>query len=349
MGVPIKLIVFDLDGTLMGRDDDFHLYDEFAERLKRFKELHGAVWAICTGRSISSFRDTFHPMEMKGIRPDYVIFRHAYIWRKGRRGYVPKTSWNILTRYHLWSTRLYVKDALRQWCREITELSPNVRVIYERRSKFCVRFKSEQSAIAAEEILAKKANPYNHLKVFRNLTEVEVRMLPFTKGLAVTELAGRLGITRNGILTIGDGYSDLSMLDAEVAAHSGCPANAEVDVLSRVNELKGHIAPTRVLAGVIDVLDAYLDDSVCSDLPDWWTPSFERRGPRLKGRMMHPPRKKKHHMSNTKVTGWVVVLAGYVTLTVFASFGLVPFVSGLIMKPLVLLTRLVQSILDAVM
>jgi len=347
MAADIKLIVLDLDGTLMGRADEFHLYDDFAAKMAYFKAHYGTKWAVCTGRGPSGFRNFFRPMRSMGIAPDFVIFRHAYIWQRTRFGYLPRVNWNALILYRLWSNRLYVREALNQWSRMILGISPRVRIIYHKKDKLCVRFKSEENAVAVERILLEKTNAYNHLMVFRTMNEVDVRMIPFTKGLAVAELAERLGVSWNNTLAVGDGHSDMSMLDGEAAHFTGCPANAEIDVMAQVHKSGGHVARKRVLNGVLEILDAYLQDTVCSDLPEWWTPSFDNKGPRLKGSMVHTPKRKRRRVSSQKVTGWVVVLAGYVTLTVFASFGLIPFLSGLIMKPFGLLTKLVARIISA--
>ncbi len=346
MAAEIKLIVFDLDDTLIGKDDEFELYDAFAAKMAYYKEHYGTKWAVCTGRSHSGFIDCFSPMQISDIIPDYIILKHSSIWRHTCLGYRPRISWNFMIRYRLWSNKLYVKEALNQWAQVVLNLSRHVKIIYHRKNKLCMRFKSEESAIAIQEMLEEKANPYNHIKIFRTMNEVDVRMVPFSKGLAVSELAERLGISWSNILAVGDGHSDLSMLDGEAAHFTGCPGNAEIDVMSQVNKSGGHIAKKRVLAGVLEILDAYLQDDISSNLPEWWTPALNIKGQRLKGSMIHSPRKKKRHVSTQKITGWVVALAAYVTLTVFASFGLIPFVSGLIMKPFVWMTRIVEWLID---
>ena len=91
----IRLLTTDLDGTLIGGASEFPLYPTFREQLIELRRDHDTVWAICTGRSLPSFRHFFEPMRTMDIRPDFVIIRHAYIFSLTRAGYVPHILWNL--------------------------------------------------------------------------------------------------------------------------------------------------------------------------------------------------------------------------------------------------------------
>ena len=51
-----RMIATDLDGTLIGRSNEFGLYNAFREKINTLRREHDAVWVICTGRSSSHRR-----------------------------------------------------------------------------------------------------------------------------------------------------------------------------------------------------------------------------------------------------------------------------------------------------
>jgi hydroxymethylpyrimidine pyrophosphatase-like HAD family hydrolase len=341
----VRLLATDLDGTLIASMTEFAAYDEFGELLTTLKEKYSTVWVACTGRSLKSFLHFFAPMQELGLAPEYVIIKHAYIYRLTRSGYRPHYAWNFFVRYHIWSSQLYMKETLGQWHSMITGMSEGVSTVEHRRNRLCLRFSTEEAAEAAATLLTEKAKPFPHLQVYQFLQEVDVRMVPFTKGLALGDLASRLGIKAAHILAIGNGHNDISMLDGSVAKLTGCPVNAEIDVMAVVHRSKGHIATKKVLEGVVEVLRAYLEDKVVSDLPEWWAPNKHQQNPRSSKRMTGSAPKRGKHSKPKVAAGWLGVLVAYTVLLAFASFGLIPF-SGHILKPFSVMMDLVQKLMS---
>ncbi|MDD4870831.1 MAG: HAD family hydrolase [Kiritimatiellae bacterium] len=335
----IRMLACDLDGTLIGSANEFPLYNNFREKIEELRRTNNIIWAACTGRSLSSFRDFFSPMRMMGIMPDYVIVNHAYIYGIGKYGYMPHLFWNLRIRYLIWASQLYVSEAIDEWHEMITGVSLGVSTLRKKKDHLCLRFDSEESATVAANLLKEKAKPYRHLQVFRYLMEVDVRSVPFTKGLAVSELARHLEIPASEILAIGNGHNDISMMSSNVAHNVGCPANSEDEVIENVHKVGGHIAKNRSLGGVLEIMDAYQTGMVCSDLPSDWVPPSERYNS-SPGRS---PRERRRKMKTGRI--WLFIAVLYVVLTVFASFHLIPFVSGIIKKPFDLFVKLIEKIL----
>ncbi len=340
---PVRLIATDLDGTLIGSGNEFAHFPAFAERLRLYRERYGAEWVVCTGRSMHSFEASLAPMRAMGIEPTYVIIHHAFIYRLGHRGYWPLWRWNAVIRFQIWSSTLYLRGALNEWHRLVRGMTDGVKTIYHQRNRLCLRFRNEVDAEAAAELLKRKASVYKHLRVFHYMLEVDVRTVPFTKGMAVSELAGRLGVRHSEVLAIGNGHNDISMLDGATVALCGCPANAEVNVMEAVHRAGGHIAAERGLQGVIEILDAYLEGAVNRDFPDWWVPAREQKNPKSAGRQMtHQARHHRPHSPHVALK--IALLAVYTVLVVFASFELIPF-SNVIMKPFTLVSSLVEKMM----
>jgi len=334
----IRLIVIDFDGTLMGSGNEFHLYNTFRDKIQEFQMTKNAAWAVCTGRSRESFRHVFESMRLIGIVPNYLIIRHAYIYSLTRFGYMPHFTWNLRTRHLLWMERLRVCNVLEECCDMAAGSASRGGCIRRTKNWARMRFDSEETTASVANMVREKIKPYRNLRMLKFVREIDIRLVPFTKGLAVSELARHIGIGKENVLTIGDGHNDISMFDANVASYTGCPVNAEPEVMEIVFERRGHIAKSRFLTGVVEILDAHTTGTVCSDLPDGWKKPELRENP--SSNHIHHGRHESHVVRN--ITCLVATL--YVVLMVFASFKMIPHLSGPIMMPIRLLVKLLVKI-----
>ena len=336
----IRLIATDLDGTLIGRANELPLYADFADILADLRKRHGTIWVACTGRSLKSFRGFFEPMCMAGLAPDYVIVRHAYILRLTPYGYVPYIFWNLHIAYLVLSEWLNVRTAIRDWHALLTRSTVGVTVLRRRWDELAMRFDTQEAATVAAELLRTRAKAYKHVHVFDYQMEVHVRGVPFTKGLSLGELAEQLGIPRAGILAIGNGHNDASMLDGVVAGMTGCPSNSEAEVIEIVSDSGGHIARTPSLSGVLEILRAYRNGEVNNARPQGWVPPSSTQNPRTR----RPRRPHRQRGLSRQRVGLVAAIALCV-LFVFASFGVLPF-SDQILLPVRVLFRAILRLFN---
>jgi hypothetical protein len=284
-------------------------------------------------------------MQAMDLMPDYVVVNHAYIYRRSRNGYRPSYTWNFLICYHMWSSRLYMKESIKKWHKMVTDMSGSAKTIYHSCNRLCFRFTNEEEAEAVAKLLEKKSREFKHLRVFEFMKEVDVRMVPFTKGLALENLSTHLEIGASSILAIGNGHNDISMLDGSVAKCVGCPDNAETDVMQVVSRAGGHISSRKVMGGVIDVIDAYLEDCVNSELPEWWVANKHKKNPRSTQRQVnHSPQRNKPNEKRIR-TIIILILIGYSVLLAFANFGVIPL-SGIIRKPVSIAMDLIMKVLE---
>jgi len=342
MPANIRLIATDLDGTLIGSANEFPLYATFKEKLQQLRSDQRTYWVACTGRPRRSFNDFFYPMRTMGLEPDFIIIRHAYISVRTRLGYVPRVFWNLHICHLVLRHRMFGREALRHWREMITGSALGVRTVDRKRDGLRLQFDSDESARMAGQTLKEKLAPYKHLKVLTYLREIDVRSVPFTKGLAVRELARHLNIAPEHVLTIGNGHNDISMFNPDVAVLTGCPANSEAEVMRIVHDRGGHVAKERSLTGVVEILNAYMTDTVNADLPARWIPTPQSRNPRRQS-----PSSRSRRRNLNKSTIWLVIGIVYVTLLVLAYFEIVPF-SEYVLKPYKLLTTGVQKLLELV-
>jgi len=246
----VRMLVTDLDGTIMARRPEFELYQAFQQKIDAFHSARDTIWCICTGRSLRSFTHVFLAMRSFGIAPDYVITKHAYIFQKKEQGYAPHWVWNAQIRSlqtrHLMRVRRVTPRLSRMFASKIP--APFVRTTHMDRERACFRFNDTELAATAAETLREKTRGLRYLQIFHYGNEVDVRVIPFTKGLAVAELARHLSIPPSQILVIGDGHNDLSMMEVNAPCYTGCPGNAVPEIIETVHRAGGTSPPAAAWA-----------------------------------------------------------------------------------------------------
>lgn len=304
------MFVTDADGTLMGNRPEFNQYRIFRTKINELRKDYGVLWVVCTGRSLGGYKHIFRPMRQFGISPDYVIVNHAYIFECRPWGFLPHWIWNLRIRWLQWKDELMVRRALPKIKRAVLSQNPFARVLVSNRERLSFHFDDENAASFGAEVLREAVRPYKYLQIFQSTSEICVRVIPFTKGLAVTELARHLGVTNPQILVVGDGHNDISMMELTPPCYTACPANAAPEVVATVHRTHGHIAVERNLNGVIEVLAAYEQGQLNDKLPDDWVESEAPVTARPRARGI------RGFMGTTILFALVV----YTTLLVVASF-----------------------------
>jgi hypothetical protein len=218
-------------------------------------------------------------LQFLNVQPDYVIVGHAYIYSAEKGRYRPHRIWNWEIRWHAWHDWQSLGGMIRSWEKMISDGRMGVETVKRDRRRLWLRFETQDTALWAASVLEDLAKSFRHLKVFRYQREVDVRAVPFTKGLAVAELGRHMGITTDGILAIGDGYNDISMLTPTVAGMTGCPINSAPEIIEQVHKIGGHIARSPSLEGVVEILDAHIEGKVSSELPKQWIPPPDLANP----------------------------------------------------------------------
>lgn len=318
----IRMFVTDADGTLMGQRPEFAQYRDFRARMDRLRSDQGALWVVCTGRSLGGYKRIFRPMRIFGIQPDYVIINHAFIFESRKWGYQPHWIWNVRILWLQWKDELAVRRALPKIRRAVLAHNPFVRVMVSNPQRLAFRFDDESAAAFGAEVLRRQIQPYKYLQVFSSGVEACVRVIPFTKGVAVMELARHLGVPNSRILVVGDGHNDISMMELDPPCRTACPANAVPEVVETVHRRHGHIASERNLNGVLEILDAYERGRLNDALPADWAgsdPDFS-------------PRSRHHGIRGVLGTTVLLSIVLYTTLLVVATFIRFPG-RGWILKP----------------
>lgn len=328
----VRMLVTDADGTLMGGRPEFDQFRTFRTKISELRNTYGATWVVCTGRSLRGYQKIFQAMNRFGIVPDYVIARHAYIYECGRHGFLPHWIWNLSVLWLQWKDDFALRRAMPELKKAVLASNPFVRVTCSTRQRLCFRFDDEAAARYGAEIIRAKARPFKYLQVFETPDEIEVRVIPFTKGLAVSELARHLELSTSQILVVGDGHNDISMLEMQPPCFTACPANAVSEVVEAVHRTGGHIASERSLAGVIEALSAYEAGVLNDQLPDGWI-----------GNDRTPTSHRPHGSRGGLGTVILLLVVLYTTLLAIAHFFNYPG-AQLVMKPYLKVVELMQGL-----
>lgn len=325
---PIKLIVTDLDGTLMGSRDEYEVYTPFRLKMQDLKARHGTIWAVNTGRGIGNFKRVFQPMRSLGILPDFVIVSHAYAYGIRNWYFKPHYLWNLQILFFILKNRAFSRRMIKQCHKTIKDRFRRVRTLHMNSESMRLGFRDSATMESASYLLRIMSESYRNLMVFEHVTDILVRSVPFTKGLAVSHLAKHLNIPTSQILTVGDGLNDLSMLDRSVAAMTACPANAIAEVIEQVHHNGGHIAVQPMLTGTLEAISAFDSGNVRSNLPENWD---AQKGSR---RIMDSDDSRAKHHGEGRIAREIAIFCVVVLaiLIALASVGMLGPLSAPVMK-----------------
>lgn len=327
----IRLLATDLDGTIITARDEFDLHESFRKLIGDLRTNGNAYWAISTGRSLSSYHKVFAPLLASGLRPDYVVTRHAFIHSASRYGYVPHIIWNMGVQFYIWRDVRHSRRILRHCLGEMKRNFRRITTVADQRDRICIKFADTKALESAANLTRAMAGPQQNLQVFEYLTHLDIRTIPHTKGLALCRLAMHLGIPRSEVLAVGDGHNDMSMLDGSCAVMSGCPANACVSVMETVSRNHGHLASRPGLEGTIEAINAHLSGNVNSELPASWAETSLQSMNGIPGAL---PRHREHeHYVDTMKSAALILASAAAAMLALASQGLLGGASRFIMKP----------------
>lgn len=253
-------------------------------------------------------------------------------------GYVPCLWWNVQILMRLVFYPLKARRVLDAWYEDTVRRFDRMRTLIRTEHHLRMRFNTAEEADSVMTTLRQALVAYRHLRIVRKDVEVEIRPVPFIKGLVLHELCEHLNLGARDVLAIAHGRSDLSLVDNGVAVYCGCAANADPRILHAVHEAGGHVARSKSLDGAIEVIRAYRGGQVLSDLPsEWRVPKKEMSLPE---RPWSNPRRRRIVLRSV-----ALAISLYLVLAVFATFELVPM-SDLILKPCRMIATGVGKILS---
>lgn len=247
----MKLIAFDLDGTLLNRDGT--ISQETITQMSRLVE-RGCLMAIATGRPLRGTLDALVPNGLgpaKGF-PQILICNEREIYYLENGAYRPESPWNE----HIYETELSLLELSRQ---VLTQVALDKRIEFLVNNPYMQRdrgfveifFGSREQAEAAFPIFV-EALDGQPLKPVRNNRLIAFRSREIGKGKMLKRVAEKLGLKADEVLAIGDSHNDLSMLEQFQAATTD---NADDEIKNVVKAKNGTIAGAACSLGVAEILE----------------------------------------------------------------------------------------------
>ncbi len=259
----IRLIAFDLDGTVLERGE--YIDGEFCRALCRAAAA-GIRSTTATGRPLDFQLDLLrrHGLgEIAGV-PHALIAdeRELFLLQDGT--YRPHTAWNDRIRVE-WDGLVRLALALMEQVHaRVLAAGHAVRYMVDEawaraRGNVSLGLTSREMAIQAviwlEELVAHAGLP---LAVNRNGTLVQLYPASAGKGNVLRELARLWGLAPEEVLAIGDSLNDLCMLDGRHGFCCATVANADPMIIELVASRGGYLSTERCARGTLEALEQLL-------------------------------------------------------------------------------------------
>lgn len=195
------MLVSDYDQTFYINDNDIEKNKKAVEQFQN----KGNIFVIATGRSYLDFKNK---LDLYNFNYDYVILNHgATILDKDN---------NIFANYSIDSNiikdiyeDLNIKESINSF--NCSELESRVDFNHQNLTKINVKYNSREEAIRINKIINDKYSNYV-VSYFVNPNSIEIISNQTNKSNAINILIERLGLSKDNIYTIGDGYSDIDMI-----------------------------------------------------------------------------------------------------------------------------------------
>ncbi|MBO7177643.1 MAG: HAD family hydrolase [Clostridia bacterium] len=266
-----KLIVSDFDDTMV---DDAQVVSETTIQAIRDYESRGGKFVFCTGRMISAILPHAKKLGLKGeiigyqgavvadIESGNFLVEHAIPYEKAMKvgEYLEKRG----LYYHVYEDDTFVikeENAFSQGYRYFTFKEPKIvgknlteYMAEKRLSPTKILIINEPSKIPA--ILQEMQEQFGDILLVNSSKRfiVEIVPLDIDKGSAVKELAERLGISLDEVITVGDGLNDIPMLSCGAFGIAVENANPKAKAVANV------IAPSCTEEPIKWIIDKYTFD-----------------------------------------------------------------------------------------
>ena len=196
-----KIIVSDYDKT-------FYISDEDIEKNKiavsDFENL-GNIFIIATGRSFLDFKNKVNAYK---IHYNYAILNHGATIIDGED--------NVLYNFPIDNSiipkiknELHIENAIEYFC--CSNLESRVNFEHTELTKIRVKYNTKEEAMKVNEILNSKFSEYINSYIVTN-SAVEIISNKTNKSNAIKLLSKKFNINEKNVYTIGDGYSDITMI-----------------------------------------------------------------------------------------------------------------------------------------
>jgi len=249
-----RLIALDFDGTSAVYEPRMALHPGIVDVLAQVRGSGGG-WVLNSDR----YTDTLLAIARllpADLQPEAVLSAQRFIHLRAGNGlFEPLQPWNesrMELHRSLWRE---LSPRFEEWQRAI-EADFTVRDCVVNDLVFAYMVPAAQNAQLRERMRA-CIRPWPHAQLSGNHEWSFILHADFSKAGLLEHYCAVSGIAPEKIIAVGDGFNDITMLDASLTPHVGCPADACPEVLAAVGNGGGYIAGRGGPEGTIDVIRFY--------------------------------------------------------------------------------------------
>lgn len=234
MSTDIRLIALDIDGCLIGPDEELGFS---ALEVLRHATADTPI-ALCTGRS-GAYTDRF--LQMLGLSPVPSIVENGCFLYDSSKALIshPKLPKDL----DLFEN---IRDLIRNELPEVfIELDKRVCISLHRPSGMPIEKLFEKTVLLL-------AGFSDQISITHSSAAVDITPKDINKRAGLEFLSRYTGIAPATILAIGDAKNDLFLL--EYAGYAGCPGNSSKEVIDLVKQKSGYTAEAAYTEGVVEIL-----------------------------------------------------------------------------------------------
>lgn len=229
---------------------------EVFEAVRELREARGAVWGINTGRSMAQMTEGFLESRFPFL-PDWVVAREREIYFPNEFGrWVPHKKWNKRCGKEIHRLFKRAGKLLRHLRKEVEEHTGARWLEMDGEPAGMVSRTEEEMEWIVNHIGPMVAE-MPALSWQRNSIYLRFGHRDFQKGSSLSEVAGLIGVGRDGRFAMGDSHNDLEMLDPAHAGMIACPGNAVAEIRATVEERGGYVAERAHGAGALEALEHF--------------------------------------------------------------------------------------------
>ena len=256
----ILLVCLDFDGTIMAYDEETgHLHPQVIATLNKLSLL-GVAWCTNSGREMENQRSILDASRKKGLKhmPTALLCGESFIYRLREGSYVSSEPWNSAVRGHLKVFHQQVQSVLKPHMEDWKSRYQPTVYAAEEYTTFLVGDEEEKPARLCDELQRCMAGAVPRGVVSRNGGWLVILPSHLGKGNVLRTYIGGVGFSPEDVLSVGDHFNDISMLDGAVVRHVGCPADAIPEVAQAVRNAGGWVASAKGPAGTVEVIEHFL-------------------------------------------------------------------------------------------
>lgn len=249
-----KIISTDFDGTIFQEFETPPVPRSLETRIGELQSF-GCKWVVNTGRDIANVIDCFARAHL-GILPDFLVTVEREIYTRSNGKFEPVTEWN--SKCYAFHNELFARvqpylPDLSKW------ISSNYKAILysDGYSPLCVIADNNQVMDKIEQHLLEFCKTIPGLDVMRNDVYARFCHIEFNKGTALKEISRMLGIEPTFVVSAGDHYNDIPMLNKQIAHWLVAPSNAVQKVKDHVLAQNGYVSSLPAGFGVLDAINYF--------------------------------------------------------------------------------------------